>query len=486
MNEKVYYKTHSGENETQTKKFLDYEGVKYLWSKINMKDYPNNETLMAVINAIDETKMDNLETVIFSGEYTAQSGKINFPDLTYETIGKIGVLYDYRHKIIECNIIDSALEPGTGGVGFPIWEGERFSYYPYWFPDIGWNTTLEDDTDQYTFSVVSPLKDIYIPDTIARISDIAQSDWEQNDETARDYIKNRTHYDTTREYVFSEVVTKNRQIVFNDLKFDPDKFYIVTISNDTEERVINGNFNKYSSPMSGFEGWSIASKSLYPDKDFDLYAENNDLQLIQVCSTITMPATLSIYYSDGTIKQLDEKYIPDTIARTYQIPDVYVQSVNGQTGDVIIDIPKGFSGSWNDLENKPTTTKYQDELLISRTDVENKYYFNLPDKFHLSGEHTYKAYLKNRYNYGYITISGYESANMLSMDLIYKNSSNNILFTAHGDPSGKIYFTDLSDFNNETLIIYSGEELMDHIIPDTIARVSDIPIIQIITWEADD
>ena len=339
MSEKVYYKTHSGGNETQTKKFLDYEGVKYLWSKINMQDYPNNETLMAVINAIDETKMDNLETVIFSGEYTAQSGKINFPDLTDKMIGKIGVLYNYG-KIIDFNIIQSDREPGSSSSSYPSWEGVNFSYYPYWHSENGWHTNLEDNTtSHYTFSVVSPLKDIYIP---------------------------------------------------------------------------------------------------------------------------------------------------KTIARTYQIPDVPVKSVNGMIGDVIIDIPKGFSGSWNDLENKPTTTKYQDELLISRTDLENKYYFNLPDKFHLSGEHTYKAYLKNRYNYGYITISGYESTNMLSIDLIFKNSSNNILFTARGNSSGKMRFTDLSDFNNETLIIYSGEELMDHIIPDTIARVSDIPIIQIITWEADD
>ena len=45
------------------KKFLDYEGVKYLWSKINMQDYPNNETLMDVIEAIDETKVDKSELV---------------------------------------------------------------------------------------------------------------------------------------------------------------------------------------------------------------------------------------------------------------------------------------------------------------------------------------------------------------------------------------------------------------------------------------
>lgn len=40
------------------KKFLDYDGVQYLWSKVNMQDYPNNETLIAILNAIDETKAD--------------------------------------------------------------------------------------------------------------------------------------------------------------------------------------------------------------------------------------------------------------------------------------------------------------------------------------------------------------------------------------------------------------------------------------------
>ena len=46
---------------SDVKKFLDQEGVAYLWSKINMNDYPNNEILMAVINAIDETKADRAE-----------------------------------------------------------------------------------------------------------------------------------------------------------------------------------------------------------------------------------------------------------------------------------------------------------------------------------------------------------------------------------------------------------------------------------------
>lgn len=43
------------------KKFLDQEGVKYLWKQLSLEDYPNNETLIAVINAIDATKVDKEE-----------------------------------------------------------------------------------------------------------------------------------------------------------------------------------------------------------------------------------------------------------------------------------------------------------------------------------------------------------------------------------------------------------------------------------------
>lgn len=45
----------------EIQKFLDWEGVKYLWSKIDMQDQLNNKTLIAAINAIDETKADKSE-----------------------------------------------------------------------------------------------------------------------------------------------------------------------------------------------------------------------------------------------------------------------------------------------------------------------------------------------------------------------------------------------------------------------------------------
>lgn len=58
---------------------------------------------------------------------------------------------------------------------------------------------------------------------------------------------------------------------------------------------------------------------------------------------------------------LDEQYIPSTIARVEDIPKVPVTSVNGQTGDVVIDIPAPVEPNietWTfELENGTTVTK---------------------------------------------------------------------------------------------------------------------------------
>lgn len=48
------------------KKFLDQGGVQYLWEKLSLEDYPNNETLIAVINAIDESKADKEDVLKLS------------------------------------------------------------------------------------------------------------------------------------------------------------------------------------------------------------------------------------------------------------------------------------------------------------------------------------------------------------------------------------------------------------------------------------
>lgn len=72
-----------------TKKFLDIDGVQVLYQLLSLQDYPNNDVLAAVIDAIDETKLN--KDKIFVGtqeEYRAASNQDKIP------VGTIVVLTD--------------------------------------------------------------------------------------------------------------------------------------------------------------------------------------------------------------------------------------------------------------------------------------------------------------------------------------------------------------------------------------------------------
>ena len=64
-----------------TIKVLDAEGVKVLFDLLSLQDYPNNNVLMAVINAIDNTKLD--KSSIFIGtryEYKTANSNGSIPE----------------------------------------------------------------------------------------------------------------------------------------------------------------------------------------------------------------------------------------------------------------------------------------------------------------------------------------------------------------------------------------------------------------------
>ena len=79
---------------TDEKKFLDKSGVEYLWSRLSMEDYPNNETLIAVLNAIDATKADKtyadeLNSVINVRVSTLETWHKNFTEVSEEEINAL-------------------------------------------------------------------------------------------------------------------------------------------------------------------------------------------------------------------------------------------------------------------------------------------------------------------------------------------------------------------------------------------------------------
>ena len=101
-------------------KFLDEKGLQHLWSKISMEDYPNNETLIGVIAAIDETKADKdeipttpeavnadpagsaLESLIEAKSYadTAVAALVNSAPETLDTLGELAAAFQENADMV--------------------------------------------------------------------------------------------------------------------------------------------------------------------------------------------------------------------------------------------------------------------------------------------------------------------------------------------------------------------------------------------------
>lgn len=97
----------------ETKKFLDQEGIAHLWSKINMQDYPNNEMLIGVIEAIDETKADKDTVPVAYREYIESVLNGNNPEEDEPTSGE--VIYDLTLEIGKLSRTDgSERDEGDG------------------------------------------------------------------------------------------------------------------------------------------------------------------------------------------------------------------------------------------------------------------------------------------------------------------------------------------------------------------------------------
>ena len=190
----------------------------------------------------------------------------------------------------------------------------------------------------YRHQILGPMKQLdekFIPNTIARLTDIPdgnniQGDWNQNDETAPDYIKNRTHYGTlTRiDYVEEERLSFN----FDDMEYRWSMASMPIINkpdyNSSVIVVING--SDYECDVE--ERWDVKWDPVQED-DIDYnyryiqcgdyeFSENPDENVYMVkyngepdWDTYDHYATIEIYTQEGEIKQLDDMYIPDTIAR---------------------------------------------------------------------------------------------------------------------------------------------------------------------------
>lgn len=193
---------------------------------------------------------------------------------------------------------------------------------------IAWNKC--DITVSY--EEICALDEKFIPDTIARVSDIlgqSQSDWNQNDPNAKDYVKNRPFYEGYK--ILGTFLRGENKL---KISLTIGKSYIVNCDGVTYTVVC--------------EPLSAAPKGLRIMKEGGgvLFIIYEDFQHVYEADRVVLmdPDKLMAY-------QLDEKFIPDTIARvndvgevasTNEIVDILIQedmlfAFTDSTGSILTD-----------------------------------------------------------------------------------------------------------------------------------------------------
>ena len=173
----------------------------------------------------------------------------------------------------------------------------------------------------------------------AEIAAIPQADWNQNDETAADYVKNRTHYDNSSidEYLLQNIPMSSMtqgsmgvgHIEYPDgavPTWEAGKTYYLNIDGAIYSTVAESGRLQFdlvahpSNPASNLMvtlGNTIMIGSAY---DYSYDWANSDI-------------VFSIYSVTHDLKQLDEKFIPDTIARMSDI-----EALDARVNDNSIDV----------------------------------------------------------------------------------------------------------------------------------------------------
>lgn len=178
-----------------------------------------------------------------------------------------------------------------------------------------------------------------------------QGDWRQSDPAAKDYIKNRTHYETDAFEVTWDGSTEDKDSVYlfdmEDGDGAADKFYLVKVADDIavplafESLTVNDlkfNENGHTVPGTDIVGEFAIAKfnGGYMVAPYLVYCTANSVQLelAEFETTITVGKGLWYITGGGTylesvsfpgsVKRLDKKYVPDIIKVNLAQQDKYI------------------------------------------------------------------------------------------------------------------------------------------------------------------
>lgn len=303
-----------------------------------------------------------------------------------------------------------------------------------------------------------------------------QSDWDVNDESSASFIKNRTHWVVP----ITNVVFENSSAAFSAL----DGMYICNESlgftvSEKSTYLVNWDGVDYNcvphvySSMTTIGNVSIINGPDETDEPFVIFMSDSDT----LCVTSSTATTHSIVVTETSeqVYKIDEKFLPDDIAFKSDIPDMPTvpTKVSELTNDVdYVTLVKGESKNFEFVRDE---TYSGDHFIYNGFD-----YYKVSDMAPIYDDVS--------------AVSGtwYANGNLSTQNNLVEGAScyyagHSIVVTEAGActlsgktfnaPSIGIYFKKSSDTYYQTAlsITCAYKRLSDSVIPDTIARVTDIP-----------
>lgn len=196
------------------------------------------------------------------------------------------------------------------------------------------------------------------------IDKIPQPDWNQNDESAKDYVKNKPFgEEVDKNILVPEQTLENFEAMQDSIYVVVNQFTMTPIVGDTY--TVNWDGNSYDVVVKELDGLIYIGNENYAnitsggDIPFAIIFTGADI-FVAIESTETSYAEethiISIFTTQTTVKKIDKKYLPDMGAK-----------------------------SWNDLEDKPFGEEIKFTEALPNT-VVNEDYTLLPDGIYTLGK----------------------------------------------------------------------------------------------------
>ncbi len=155
---------------------------------------------------------------------------------------------------------------------------------------------------------------------------VMQNNWEQYDENAADFIKNRTHYH------LSINVNVEQTVCYCDIRYANTNYtninedwHKLLIDKITEGTLVDGYNIVYDSETSDLIVYKVKYGCYFNVKKTEPKANIVDNNYV---SNTILQKNCSCHYSKTNIKLLDEKYIPDTISRKKDVLELIKETNN--------------------------------------------------------------------------------------------------------------------------------------------------------------